>query len=237
MTSADDALTHLFGENGFGFDIGTWFLPPLSLAAHGIPDMPPPPTSNKLLDAPTLAAVLDLVPTFYSRNVYIVTLLPYAYVDARTHRGDHDAAPDFAALLVAMAANVLLHTVEAREAFEGTRVIRARELLDLACRLKGTAGCGATVGIDAVLSSFLLFLCFFGLGDYDAGWFRLRESLTREMAAGGSEKLTAVAECMVTQQERAIGTPDEIDDEERMRRTRLIGLLTVCERWVSSRLG
>jgi hypothetical protein len=35
---------------------------------------------------------------------------------------------------------------------------------------------------------------------------------------------------MVTQQERAIGTPEEIDDEERMRRTRLIGLLTVCER-------
>ncbi|KLT43892.1 hypothetical protein CC85DRAFT_284173 [Cutaneotrichosporon oleaginosum] len=217
-TSADDALTHLFGEHGFGFDIGTWFLPPLSLAAHGIPDTAPPPsTSNKLLDGPTLSAVLDLVPTFYSRNVYIVTLLPYAYIDARTHRGDHDSAPDFAALLVAMAANVLLHTVEAREAFEGTRVIRARELLDLACRLKGTAGCGAAVGIDAVLSSFLLFLCFFGLGDYDAGWFRLRESLT-------------LAECMVTQQERAIGTPDEIDDEERMRRTRLIGLLTVCER-------
>ncbi|BEJ11579.1 hypothetical protein CspHIS471_0200390 [Cutaneotrichosporon sp. HIS471] len=220
-SSADDALTHLFGDNsgfGFGFDIGTWFLPPLSLAAHGIPDMVPPSnTSNKLLDATTLSAVLDLVPTFYSRNVYIVTLLPYAYVDARTQRGDHDTAPDFAALLVAMAANVLLHAVEAREAFESTRVFRARELLDLACRLKGTAGSGAGVGIDAVLSSFLLFLCFFGLGDYDAGWFRLRESLT-------------LAECMVTQQERLVGTPDEIDAEERMRRTRLIGLLTVCER-------
>lgn len=35
---------------------------------------------------------------------------------------------------------------------------------------------------------------------------------------------------MVTQQERAVGTADEIDDAERMRRSRLIGLLGVCER-------
>lgn len=140
----------------------------------------PATSTSTLLDAPTLASVLDLVPIFYQRNVYIVTLLPYAYIDARTSRGDHDTAPDFAALLVAMAANVLLHTVEAREAFEGGRVARARQLLDLACHLKGTSGCGANVGIDAVLSSFLLFLNFFGLGEQDVGWFRLRESLTCE---------------------------------------------------------
>lgn len=181
-TLSNDNLTHLFGENGFAFDIGNWLLPQLSLAAHGIPDVPPPPAaSHTLLDPATLAFVLDLVPTFYERNVYIITLLPYAYIDARTHRGDHDTAPDFAALLVAMAANVLLHTVEAAEAFEGTRVLRARELLDLACRLKGSSACGVGVGIDAVLSSFLLFLCFFGIAEQDAAWYRLRESLTCEL--------------------------------------------------------
>lgn len=46
------------------------------------------------------------------------------------------------------------------------------------------------------------------------------------------DELTEVAESMVTQQERAVGTADEIDEPERLRRSRLVGLLAVCERYV-----
>lgn len=127
------------------------------------------------------SVILPQLDIFYERLHDIVPILPKHHTLSRATRGDYEASVDFASLLLAMAALALIQPVVADEAYDWERSMRqAQRLVDEACRLKGLSSSGENIGIDNVLSSFLLSLCLLGLGRLDAAWFRLREALVCE---------------------------------------------------------
>jgi hypothetical protein len=127
------------------------------------------------------SVILPQLDIFYERLHDIVPILPKHHTLSRATRGDYETSIDFASLLLAMAALALIQPVVADEAYDWERSTRqAQRLVDEACRLKGLSSSGENIGIDNVLSSFLLSLCLLGLGRLDAAWFRLREALVCE---------------------------------------------------------
>ncbi|RSH83762.1 hypothetical protein EHS25_005377 [Saitozyma podzolica] len=164
------------------------------------------------------SVILPQLDIFYERLHDIVPILPKHHTLSRATRGDYETSIDFASLLLAMAALALIQPVVADEAYDWERSTRqAQRLVDEACRLKGLSSSGENIGIDNVLSSFLLSLCLLGLGRLDAAWFRLREALV-------------LAEAMQAQERRSVGTGLQVDEVERIRRQRLYGVLALTER-------
>ncbi|KAM0750878.1 hypothetical protein T439DRAFT_325924 [Meredithblackwellia eburnea MCA 4105] len=176
------------------------------------PSIPPPSSwMSVLVDL----AIIPQIDIYFSRLHEIMPILSRDYITGRIANKDYDTSPDFAALLLSIAALSLLQPIRAEENFQWSqRDGQAQRFLTEACKLKGAVECGENVSFDGVLSSFLLFLCLFSLRRHDAAWFRIREAIT-------------LAELMDLHHfEQHV----ELEPEEKQRRQRLCAILAVTER-------
>ncbi|KZT55093.1 hypothetical protein CALCODRAFT_409741, partial [Calocera cornea HHB12733] len=116
---------------------------------------------------------------FFERLHPIMPIFTRAWLFARLDRSEHQQDPQFAALLLAMSALALTQPVQASEqAAVPEQQARARQLLEEACRMRASALFGQHATIDAVLTSFYIFACLFGMKEDNAAWFRLTEAVT-----------------------------------------------------------
>lgn len=169
-------------------------------------------------DAPPLSDVslIPILALYFERIHPIMPIFTRSWLFSRIDKSHHITDTHFGAMLISLSSAVLVQPTQIGNTrrVKKSNIQRARKLLEQCTRIHCSSTLGDMPSIDAIMTSFYMFVCLSSIGHDDAAWLRLSESVT----LGQLLKLHDPS------------AYEHIDDEERERRLRVYWLLTVTER-------
>jgi hypothetical protein len=162
------------------------------------------------------SSLIPLLALYFDRMHPIIPIFKRSWLFSRLDRSQHLTDIQFGALLIAMSAAALLQPVLIgnRYCIKKSNTKRAMHLLEESHRMHSSTKLGNNASIDAIMTSFYMFVILSNTGDDDAAWLRLSESVT----LGHIMKL------------HDSSAYENVSEDERERRLRVYWLLTITER-------
>jgi hypothetical protein len=181
----------------------------------------PPAVSGSLVQCcwPAMvkeAFLLPLIDTYSSRLYATAPIFKRSYLHQRMIAQDHRSCPQFGAMLLALGAFMLIQPILVDERSSmALRRSQALHLMGEAAKLRCIPDFGQKPSLEAVLTSYFLFGCHFGLGQDNAAWFRLKEAVTLGDMMGLQDPVSCTG----------------LSEEEKLQRLRAYWILSVTERY------
>ncbi|KAH8548448.1 hypothetical protein BGW37DRAFT_182570 [Umbelopsis sp. PMI_123] len=169
-------------------------------------------------EAPPLSdtSLIPLLALYFDRMHPIIPIFKRSWLFSRLDKSHHITDVQFGALLIAMSAAALLQPVQIGKKYQvkNSNTKRALQLLEECHRMHASSKLGDNASLDAIMTSFYMFIILSSTGSDDAAWLRLSESVT----LGHIMKL------------HDMSAYENVDEDERERRLRVYWLLTITER-------
>lgn len=165
------------------------------------------------------SSLIPLLALYFERMHPIIPIFKRSWLFSRLDKSQHLTDIQFGALLIAMSAAALLQPVLIgnRYCIKKSNTKRAMQLLEESHRMHSSTKLGNNASIDAIMTSFYMFVILSSTGNDDAAWLRLSESVI-------------LAHIMKLHDSSAY---ENVDEDEREMRLRVYWLLTITERYVS----
>ncbi|KAH8691542.1 hypothetical protein BGW36DRAFT_363872 [Talaromyces proteolyticus] len=159
--------------------------------------------------------LLPLIDTYSTRLYATAPIFKRSYLHQRMIAQDHRSCPQFGAMLLALGAFMLIQPILIDERSSiAYRESQALHLMGEAAKLRCIPNFGQDPSLEAVLTSYFLFGCHFGLGQDNAAWFRLKEAVTLGDMMGLQDPIAYSG----------------LSEEEKRQRLRTYWILSVTER-------
>lgn len=132
------------------------------------------------------SALIPTLALFYERLGGVMPVFSRTWLFSRLDKDDHQTDPQFAAMLIAMSALVVIQAQphadvkdkRADRLSARKRRAKATRLLEETLKLRESPTLGQHSSLETCCTSFFVFATLFGLGEHSAAWYRLRESIT-----------------------------------------------------------
>ncbi|KAG2172610.1 hypothetical protein INT44_002625 [Umbelopsis vinacea] len=162
------------------------------------------------------SSLIPLLALYFDRMHPVIPIFKRSWLFSRLDKSHHMTDIQFGALLIAMSAAALLQPVQIgdRCCVKNSNTKRALYLLEESHRMHSSSKLGNNPSIDAIMTSFYMFVILSSTGNDDAAWLRLSESVS-------------LGHIMKLHESSAY---ENIDEDERERRLRVYWLLTITER-------